>query len=580
MVSDLKVYSAMPILGGLKLDRPEALLQVGELPDDENSVIRDNIIGRIKGYVKTWPDAFYFPPNRIDQFSQNNGNNHVMVGTQGDIWYKTGTAPWTCLTPTYTTGTIDVTSGSPNIHGNGGTTWLTEAKAGDQILVDGDTDWYEVQSVTDDDDIVLTANYAGTTQIGANYTLRQLFVGTDIDHWDSEYTTLVTNDDISVWCNGMNDTIYWDGSSATMQPLIGAPKGKFVREYENHLFIGRLDTNPQWIQCSDLGDPTNWATGDASIIQLVQTPDWVSGFAILRRMLVVLKERSIWGVTYLGTGEFIYRTEKLVSGIGCIAPKTIIEKETEVIFLGPDNIYSFNGIDVVPIGDSVKPILNNLSPQYKPYSCAILIEENKEIRFAVPYGGSITNNLELIYNYDLKTWTTSNFTIKSYGYYNLYEDYTWDTMPWDAWEDIPWERWDTIALLANSPINVAGLYDNYVYSLDASLSKDGTPFSGYIMSAPISMGNATMAKRLLMVELWTITESSGTLDMYIQSFDGNSQAWSGPYTIDLTENDQKQRVYVDLTGTEFKFKFEGNNQFRIIGFVCYYQDKSQRKTEA
>lgn len=73
------------------------------------------------------------------------------------------------IAPTYTTGTVTVTNGSPNVAGVG-TAWLTEAPAG-STFVSADGATYTVSSVTSDTALILTANYAGTTLAGQTYTV-------------------------------------------------------------------------------------------------------------------------------------------------------------------------------------------------------------------------------------------------------------------------------------------------------------------------------------------------------------------------------------------------------------------------
>lgn len=73
------------------------------------------------------------------------------------------------IAPTYTTGTVTVTNGSPNVTGVG-TAWLTEAPAG-STFVSADGLTYTVQSVTTNTALVLTANYAGSTLAGQAYTV-------------------------------------------------------------------------------------------------------------------------------------------------------------------------------------------------------------------------------------------------------------------------------------------------------------------------------------------------------------------------------------------------------------------------
>jgi len=75
-------------------------------------------------------------------------------------------------------GTVTVANGSPTVTGSG-TSW-TSALVGEGFYVDGDTDWYEIQSVDSPTQITLTANYTGTGGAGQAYAFISIPVaGTD-----------------------------------------------------------------------------------------------------------------------------------------------------------------------------------------------------------------------------------------------------------------------------------------------------------------------------------------------------------------------------------------------------------------
>lgn len=88
----------------------------------------------------------------------------------------------------YQVGTVAVTNGSATVTGvdpdpgsgdvDPPQLWLTEVAPGDLFIVQGTDVWYEIQSVTDDSTLVLTAAYQGVTvtpsgnpQAGANYAI-------------------------------------------------------------------------------------------------------------------------------------------------------------------------------------------------------------------------------------------------------------------------------------------------------------------------------------------------------------------------------------------------------------------------
>lgn len=74
------------------------------------------------------------------------------------------------LVTIYSTGTCDVTNGSPTILGVGGTLWLTRVRAG-MIFIGPSATQYTILSVNSNTSLTLTANYVGSTD-GA-YTISE-----------------------------------------------------------------------------------------------------------------------------------------------------------------------------------------------------------------------------------------------------------------------------------------------------------------------------------------------------------------------------------------------------------------------
>ncbi len=102
----------------------------------------------------------------------------LLVVTNRQVFkYAGGT--WYNVTPTYTTGTVTATNGSPNVTGAGGTQWSTRVINTDEhILIEGE--WYRISSVTSDTALILTENFRGATGGGKAYTIRRNWTGTAV----------------------------------------------------------------------------------------------------------------------------------------------------------------------------------------------------------------------------------------------------------------------------------------------------------------------------------------------------------------------------------------------------------------
>lgn len=98
------------------------------------------------------------------------GNRLGTTQDNGGISYTTDNgATWKRLHQLHTkTGTATVTNGSPNV--SGGTAFQTEFAVGDWIRFGSDTRSYEILSITDENNLVLTENYQGT---GGTYSIQK-----------------------------------------------------------------------------------------------------------------------------------------------------------------------------------------------------------------------------------------------------------------------------------------------------------------------------------------------------------------------------------------------------------------------
>lgn len=70
----------------------------------------------------------------------------------------------------YSTGTIAVTNGSATVQGTG-TSWNNPQNAKVGSMINIADEWYEIQSITDADTLVLTYAYQGTTDASMNYVI-------------------------------------------------------------------------------------------------------------------------------------------------------------------------------------------------------------------------------------------------------------------------------------------------------------------------------------------------------------------------------------------------------------------------
>lgn len=242
----------------------------------------------------------------------------------------------------YVTGTASFTNANTAVVGVG-TAWASHLKAGDKIKADAHAEgtWAEIQSVTNDTNLVLTANYSGATVAGAAYKARIIL------HKDYIPSSVVYNDNLII-TNGSEKPMSFNSTTLTTITDTDAPKGKFIEAHKNRVFIAHTSGGPSTVYWSAANDETAW---DAASLEPIFTKDGGNICAIksFADSLVVLKDN---GKIYQIVGDFDQSTEGAANfirkvdtpeNIGTIAGYTaVVGNDNRLYFLAESGYYGLN----------------------------------------------------------------------------------------------------------------------------------------------------------------------------------------------------------------------------------------------
>jgi len=561
-------------LKGLRYNLAGTLINDMELTDCRNIYIdKFSNLKKIEGYTAKGSNL---PLNGaimlLDQFYKTDGTEKLIAITTDDAYYYDVSAnTWKYITHCYTTGTVSVTNSSATVTGSG-TSWTGNVSAGDKFGV-GSTDpneittWYTIQSVDSDTQITLASNYQGPTASGQSYCIRKLYTGDEDNLFYAEIMT-----DLFIATNYVNPIKKWTGSG-TMTDLGGnPPRAKFIRKYKDYLVLGYVFSGttvyPQRVQWSDTGNPEEWSTGNAGYQDLLEGVDWITGLEILGDRLIVFKERSIYSGYLVGTSE-IFNFDLKVSGIGTPAPASIGNVGDELIFLGWDNIYAFNGITIEDIGEPIKDELFSTMNSEKIGNChALIIEELDEYHLFVPSVDSTYPDTEWVYNYIRKAWyRNSRKNITRAGYYQKQSSATWDTLSgtWDSQT----ARWDDRVYGALSPTNLLGDSSGYVYEWDYTVNDEaGVAIDGWFTTKDFTMNDFVRRK------YWARLDVYGAGNSVVVDYstdEGNT--WTNLGTLTLTAEMNWHKLDFRITSEKIRFRFRNNNSgetFKIRMLTLYW----------
>jgi hypothetical protein len=396
------------------------------------------------------------------------------------------------------------------------------------------------------------------------------FTGQDDNFFDYDYIRKSDEEEPRWICtNGVDSVKYWDGITSCLSDLEGSPPlAKRAVAFKEHLHLLYVTSGgnpyPQRIQWSDTGDPTNWSSGNSKYADLPGA-DWISNAMRFKGdYMIVLKERSI-EVGYATGDTFIFNFDSKVTGAGCAAPLTIESLGDEIVFLGWDDVYVFNGIDYEPIGTPIqKELFRRLNPEQIGRCFGVIIEEQKEYWLFTPStdkshiegsGVSTYPDIAWCFNYDLNKWTMHSFGdfITMFGYYFLEAAVTWDDLT-GTWDQQTW-RWDDRTILKHAPTTIFGDKDGYVYEYDQLKNDDDdSAIDAYFDTKDFNFTQLTSRQRVLRLDCYY---TGNGLDVSYSIDKGDT--WTAIGTLDDSVDMETPRsLYLRLDCNMVRFRFRNN----------------------
>ena len=238
------------------------------------------------------------------------------------------------------------------------------------------------------------------------------------------YHSATILNDTWIYTNGVDNVLKWTGTGDASDLTGGSDYQtadshicRAVINYADRLLL--LGTNedgtdyPYRVRWSELSKIDEFTVGEGGgYADLKEDPSGIQGAVLLGDWCIIYCGHSIWRCGYVGTvvleGTTVhYRFDRVVPGLGCRAPRTVMDLGTEHIFLGEDGeVYRFNGIEPVPISGQIRrELANGISPD-DHIRCFAALGRNEPLYYlCVPYGnpGGAANRA-YVYNYRDGTW--------------------------------------------------------------------------------------------------------------------------------------------------------------------------------
>lgn len=291
---------------------------------------------------------------------------------------------------------------------------------------------------------------------------------------------------------GVDKLFIWDGVAASYTQVAAAQPLKFLAEVNLHL-IGVNPAIPQRYYWTGIGDPTDWTSFSSGLNDNVNNLGPINGILKIGQYGFGFHQNGILQIIPTGIGIAPFAFIPVINATqSAIAPYSLAHFDDQGremgVYLGVDNVYTFDGTSVISIGDAP---LNDGSRRRLGARSKILADVQASnpltiygfVTYSIngqifrAYWLSIPGVSVWVYNFDEGNWTqfTYNKTIVSMG--NFFRNQA--VRIEDLIGRILDQTWTPATLIANNP------FEGFLLGFN-----DGTP--GYVSFSNYSEIPATL----------------------------------------------------------------------------------------
>jgi len=423
-----------------------------------------------------------------------------------------------------------------------------------------------------------TTNWDDITDSDGNYTS---------DVYNKFSTEMIYDDNEGLMkfiaTNQTNNIKKWTGSG-NWSDLGGNPnRARFMINFNHYLMLFDLIVSgnrfPQRIDWCDQGLPETWSGGSSGTVNLAKTSDFIMAAEIIKGKLAILKEHSITICSFVGGVDPFVFEEKKIQGIGCIARNTVISRGTDIVFMGWDNIYSFDGFSCLPIGNKIAPkLFSSLNHSKVDMCCAHLIEELSLYVLLFPKIGSDFPNAAWIWDYKKNVWFYWELAneITYTGYYTSYDTVTIGTLL-DKIGTLNW-RIGKRGMFDSVPSSLIGDKDGYIYSFDEfEMNDNGTPIRSEIETKSFYLSGPENYSKLIETILYA---KGNCIEVLTSPDDGLTYNYQGNFFLDSDNILPRSMRKFNQTSEKVMFKFQSDDYFKFRGMNIQYMQKGIKKSSS
>ena len=296
--------------------------------------------------------------------------------------------------------------------------------------------------------------------------------------------SFITFADKVLGANGIENIWSWPGSGNAAALGGSPPISKIIATYQNFVFIAGNSTYPYRLYFSNDGDETTWTASDYIDIGNLTFP--ITGLAVLFGKLYIFNRKSMYELS--GYDRDTFTVNEVTLSVGCVAHRSIVKVENNLIFWSDRGLYSFDGVNVHYMSESIQNTVAGLNYTRTPYIVGEIYKAKDQVWFAVSTGSNANNNQVICMTFKPTIAETSGLSNVLFG----------QSMNKVAFAVYTGMAFNCFALETSSnqlDRLYAGGYNGLVYQQDMGNDDDGAGIDFKVKTPPIDMGSPEDFKR-------------------------------------------------------------------------------------
>ncbi len=196
------------------------------------------------------------------------------------------------------------------------------------------------------------------TSTGTFHTLGEHYTAPDYLRF-----SIVNTQGISAWSQGVDNIRQWDGTTVSDLITAGTNHSAKALIAFNERIVSIYPTvvgttHPTQIRWSVNGNVNDWTGTGSGVLEVIDSGSPFSQFPLVTGFVLgdrayLAKQRELIELIATGTLNPVFGTQPRVSGMGILAPHSVGLAEQFAFWLGPDDVYMWDGSTLTAVGDRV-----------------------------------------------------------------------------------------------------------------------------------------------------------------------------------------------------------------------------------